>query len=185
MTREEKDKWQRISDSQEKAEFLTQFWQRRDPSPMTPENEFREEVERRIRFADSRFAQDEKRGSETDRGMVFVLMGPPSYIAQKPFKTEDDPLQIARNAPIRETNRNADGTTTTLMVPRVPLSAQTLQGTREIWYYRRDRLPKQVRFTEVNFEFLTRNGIGTAVLQRDHEILTTLDQVARAALPAN
>ncbi|MEO8430151.1 MAG: GWxTD domain-containing protein [Acidobacteriota bacterium] len=185
MTSREKDAWMRVSDSQEKAEFLTQFWRRRDPSPTTPENEFREEIERRIRFADSRFAQEEHRGSESDRGMVFVLMGPPSYIGQKPFKTEDDPLQIARNAPIRETTRNADGSTSTILVPRTALTAQTLQGTREIWYYRRDRLPKQVRFTEVDFEFLTRKGIGTAVLQRDHEILTTLDQVARAALPTN
>lgn len=184
MTREEKDAWPRISDPQEKAEFLTKFWSRRDSNPLTPENEFRNEIERRIRFADSRFAQEEVRGSESDRGMVFVLMGPPSYIAQKPFKTEDDPLQTARNAPIRESTRNADGTTTTIMVPRTALTAESLQGTREIWYYRRDRLPKQVRFTEVDFEFLTRKGLGVAVLQRDHDILTTLDQVARAALPA-
>ena len=37
-----------------------------------------ERIERRLRFADLRFKQGETRGSETDRGLVFVLLGPPS-----------------------------------------------------------------------------------------------------------
>jgi GWxTD domain-containing protein len=184
MTREEKETWQRISDAQEKAEFLTLFWQRRDPSPTTPENEFRDEIERRIRFADSRFAQEEKRGSATDRGMVFVLLGPPSYIGQKPLKSEDDPVQVARSAPVREISVNPDGSTSTRYVPRTALTAEAIQGTRDIWYYRRDRLPKEVKFTEVEFDFITKKGFGTAVLQRDHAVLVTLDLVARATLPS-
>ena len=69
-------------------------------------------------------------------------------------------------------------------VPRTPMTAETIQGTREIWYYRRDRLPRAVRFPEVDFEFVTRKGIGTAVLQRDPDILVTLDLAAKATLPS-
>lgn len=183
MTTEERQTWSRIGDERDRAEFVAKFWERRDPTPETHDNEFRTEVESRVRFADTRFSQEEKKGSESDRGMVFVLMGPPSYVGQKPFRAEDDPLQSARNAPIKETHVNSDGSTTTLMVPRIALTAQTIQGNREIWYYRKDRLPKQVRFSEVDFEFLTRKGLGINVLQRDHDILTTLDQVARASIP--
>jgi GWxTD domain-containing protein len=184
MTREEKDAWQRTSSSQEKGEFLTHFWQRRDPSPATPENEFREEIERRIQFADTRFAADEKKGSETDRGLVFVLLGPPSYIAQKPFRSEDDSIQAARNAPTQElVGYDQFGRRVMKSVPREAMTTETIQGTREIWYYRRDRLPKAIRFPEVDFEFITKKGIGIAVLQRDHTILVTLDLAAKASLP--
>ena len=180
MTSRERAEWDAMTDPQQRAEFITALWRHRDPDPVTPENEFRTEIERRIRYADARFAADEKSGSATDRGLVFVLMGPPSYIGEKPFRSDDDPVQSARSAPVRELTQNADGTVTTRFTPRTALTAQTIQGTREIWYYRRDRLPKVVKFTEVNFEFITRKGFGTGVLQRDHEILVTLDKVARS-----
>jgi GWxTD domain-containing protein len=185
MMRQETEAWQRVGSSQERAEFVTKFWQRRDPNPLTPENEFRDEVERRIQFADARFAQEETRGSATDRGLVFVLLGPPSYIAQRPFKSEDDSIQAARNAPTQEVSYDQQGRRVVKIIPRTALTAETLQGTREIWYYRRDRLPKAVRFPEVNFEFITKKGLGTAVLQREHDILVTLDLAAKATLPSN
>ena len=184
MTKAETEGWQRIGTSQERAEFITKFWQRRDPNPMTPENEFRQEIERRIQFADSRFSQEERKGSATDRGLVFVLLGPPSYIAQKPFMSDDDSIQVARNAPYQEVSYDQLGRRVVKEVPRPPLTAEAIQGTREIWYYRHDRLPKNVRFPEVNFEFITKKGIGTMVLQRDNrDILMTLDLAAKAALP--
>jgi GWxTD domain-containing protein len=182
MTPEEHDRWNRLHDESERAEFIATFWKRRDPTPQTLDNEFRDEIERRVRFSDARFTQGEKKGSETDRGMVFVLMGPPSYIGQKPLKSEDDPLQAARAAPIREVSINPDGTTTTRFVSRPALTAETIQGAREVWHYRRDRLPAEVKFTELDFEFISRKGFGTAVLQRDPDVLAALDRVARATL---
>jgi GWxTD domain-containing protein len=185
MTKEENETWKRTQDPESRAEFIAKFWQRRDPSPLTPENELREEIERRIQFADARFAADETRGSETDRGLVFVLLGPPSYIAQRPFRSQDDSIQAARNAPIQElVGYDRQGRKILQSVPRTPLTAETIQGTREIWYYRRDRLPNSIRFPEVDFEFVTGKGIGTAVLQRDPDILVTLDLVAKAILPS-
>ena len=123
-------------------------------------------------------------GSASDRGLVFVLLGPPSYIAQRPLMSGDDSIQAARNAPTAETSFDRQGRKVVQYVPRDPLTTETLQGTREIWYYRRDRLPKAVPFPEVDFEFLTKKGVGNAVLQREHDILTTLDLAARATLPS-
>jgi GWxTD domain-containing protein len=176
MTKEEKRAWGALQSTAERVEFVHRFWQRRGAAQ-------REEIERRLRFADLRFKQDETRGSETDRGLVFVLLGPPSYVGQSPLKPEDDPIQVSRNAPTSETVRNADGSVSTVLVPRLPLSAETLQGTRESWHYRRDRLPKEVRFTEVNFEFQTKEGAGVAVLQRERDVLMTLEAVAKTMLP--
>jgi GWxTD domain-containing protein len=180
LTRSEKITWERISEPVERAEFVTSFWQTRDPNPVTPENELQEEFEKRVAFADARFTEGEKSGSETDRGMVFVLLGPPNYAGQTPLKTEEDPLQSARAAPIRETSVNPDRTTTTQYVPRNPLSAQRLEGVREVWHYKRDRLPNAVRFAEVDFEFISKEGYGNAVLQRDQRVLAALDETVRA-----
>jgi GWxTD domain-containing protein len=176
MTKEEKLAWRALQSTAERVEFVHRFWQRRDPAQ-------KEEIERRLRFADLRLKQGETRGSETDRGLVFVLLGPPSYVGQSPLRPEDDPMQVSRNAPTQEIVRNADGSTSTVLVPRVALSAETLQGTRETWHYRRDRLPKEVRFTEVIFEFQTKEGAGTGVLQREHDVLKTLEAVAKTMLP--
>lgn len=181
MTNGEREEWRRLDAAAGRAEFIARFWQRRDPTPTTPENEFRDEIERRVAFADARFMADEKRGSNTDRGLVFVLLGPPSYVSQTALMSGDDPIQAARAAPIRENTINPDGSTTVRYVPVTALTAQAIQGTREIWHYRKDRLPRVVRFTEVDFEFVTKKGLGNAVLQRDPEILTTLDLVAKAS----
>jgi GWxTD domain-containing protein len=176
MTKEEKLAFQALQSTAERVEFVHRFWQRRNPAQ-------KEEFERRLRFADMKFKQDETRGTETDRGLVFVLLGPPSYVGQSPLRPEDDPMQVSRNAPTSETVRNADGSTSTLFVPRVALSAKALQGIRETWHYRRDRLPKEVRFTEVNFEFHTKDGAGVGVLQRGHDVLMTLEAVAKTMHP--
>ena len=184
MTKEEREVWQRLSDDAQRGEFIANFWSQRDPTPQTPDNEFRDEVERRIRYADGHFTADEKSGSATDRGLVFVLLGPPSFAGQKPLMSNDDPVQVARAAPLKEIRVNPDGSTTTVMMPREPLTSQRIQGNVEIWHYRRDRLPKVVKYTEVHFEFITRKGYGTAVLERNPDVLTTLDVVAHSTLPS-
>jgi GWxTD domain-containing protein len=85
LTPAEKADFERLTDFVARSEFIAIFWKSRDPKPETPENEFREEFEKRVAFADARFTQDEVRGSLTDRGMVFVLVGPPTYNGQRPL----------------------------------------------------------------------------------------------------
>jgi GWxTD domain-containing protein len=178
MTKDEKIAWARLSDAAARAEFVALFWQRRDRTPETGENEYRDEIERRIRFADAQFAQGEKKGSLTDRGMVFVVMGPPSFVGTALLKIEDDPIQAARSAPRTQVLVGPTGRVGTLTVTPQPMTAEKIQGSREIWHYRRDRLPKTVAANEVTFEFLSKDGYGRAVLQREAVALTTLEIVA-------
>jgi GWxTD domain-containing protein len=183
MTKEEKADWSRLSEPAARGEFVALFWQRRDPSPETPENEYRDQVERRIEFADAHFAQGEKKGSLTDRGMVFVLMGPPSYVASVLLKIEDDPIQAARSAPRTQVVTGPTGRAGTLVVTPQPMTAEKIQGTREFWHYLRDRVPRTVVRNEVILEFVTKEGYGTAVLQRDGEALATLELAASERRP--
>src|SRR5471032_700458 len=53
------------------------FWVRRDPTPGTARNEFRDEFESRMATADQDFKLGNKRGSLTDPGKVYILLGPP------------------------------------------------------------------------------------------------------------
>ena len=183
MTKSEKFEWDRIGGPSERAEFVVKFWQARDPNPLTPENEFRAEFEKRISFSDTYFSVEEKRGSETDRGLVFALLGPPTYIAQFSLTSQDDPIQVVRAEPVRRMlpanpQRQQAGTTPVNEEP-TPLTAQQIQGVREIWHYGRGELPEAVPFKEIEFEFLTKPGYGTAVLQRDQPILLALEVAAK------
>ena len=90
LTSAQRQDFERLADSFARSEYIAVFWKAHDPKPETPENEFREEFERRVAFADLRFNQDETRGSLTDRGMVFILLGPPTYNGQKPLAANDE-----------------------------------------------------------------------------------------------
>jgi NADH:ubiquinone oxidoreductase subunit F (NADH-binding) len=52
---------------------------------------------------------------------------------------------------------------------------------REVWHYRRELLPKGIPYHQVDFEFVTKDGYGTNVLQRETQVLDTLEK-AKALL---
>lgn len=192
MTGEEKIEWSRLSDPVSRSEFVTKFWAARDVRPETPGNEFRHEYERRVAFADANFAQDEVRGSLTDRGMVFVLIGPPTWVGRKPIRTGDDSSDASG---MSTSNRN-DVTTALAGAGRTTSGNQaaiadriTGPGTRildaganwrETWHFRRELLPANIPYHQVDFDFITRKGYGKNVLQRDATVLSTLEAAKRA-----
>lgn len=93
LTKEEAATWKKIladgNDEAAKA-FIDLFWARRDPSPTTPRNEYREQIGARIRYADENLAGKEKvRGSMTDRGKALIVFGQPKRVERsaKPLGT--------------------------------------------------------------------------------------------------
>ena len=77
MTGAEKNAWKKVTSDDAASRFIDLFWARRDPTPGTPQNEARDEHDGRVRYADEKFAEPRKRGSLTDRGRVWVVLGPP------------------------------------------------------------------------------------------------------------
>lgn len=58
--------------------FIASFWQRRDPNPTTPENEYRDEHFERLAYANEFYGRDTGRaGWRTDRGRFHIVLGPP------------------------------------------------------------------------------------------------------------
>lgn len=62
-----------------KEQIFKEFWQKRDPSPDTPENELMNEYYRRVQYTNSKFGSWQN-GWKTPMGMIFILFGPPDDI---------------------------------------------------------------------------------------------------------
>jgi len=83
ITDEEKAAFLQLSNEEEREQFIEQFWLRRDPTPDTEENEYKEEHYRRIAYANEHFAAGIP-GWKTDRGRVYIMYGPPDEIDAHP-----------------------------------------------------------------------------------------------------
>ena len=78
MTNEEKAQWKTVKTDADAKAFVDLFWARRDPTPGTPRNEFKETFNQRVEYADQHFAANRTRGSMTDPGRVLIVLGPPT-----------------------------------------------------------------------------------------------------------
>lgn len=76
ITDEERKAFKNLKTDEERQEFIEQFWLRRDPTPDTEENEFKEEHYRRIAYANEHYASGIP-GWKTDRGRIYIEYGPP------------------------------------------------------------------------------------------------------------
>ena len=83
ITDEEKTAFKRLQTDEEREQFIEQFWLRRDPTPDTVENEFKEEHYRRIQYANDHFASGIP-GWKTDRGRIYITFGPPDERDEHP-----------------------------------------------------------------------------------------------------
>jgi len=83
ITDEERRAFLQLQTNEEREQFIEQFWLRRDPTPDTPENEFKEEHYRRIAYANEHFASGVP-GWKTDRGRIYIIWGKPDEIESHP-----------------------------------------------------------------------------------------------------
>ncbi|MDP9192041.1 MAG: GWxTD domain-containing protein [Acidobacteriota bacterium] len=80
LTKDEQKQWRSVTTDEQAKAFIDLFWARRDPSPGTARNEFHDGIVERIRHADESYATAQLRGSATDRGKVYIIMGPPTVL---------------------------------------------------------------------------------------------------------
>ncbi len=83
ITDEERAAFKKLQTDEEREQFIEQFWLRRDPTPDTVENEYKEEHYRRIAYANEHFASGIP-GWKTDRGRIYITFGPPDEIESHP-----------------------------------------------------------------------------------------------------
>jgi GWxTD domain-containing protein len=123
MTQDELAKWKTINNDTDAKAFIDLFWLRHDPSPGTPANEFKMVFEQRVKFADDTFGARRIRGSMTDRGHTYIVLGSPTE------SVKQEKLQAPGAPGARDTA--ADDTGTAQPELGVPQS----RGVRQTWTY--------------------------------------------------
>jgi GWxTD domain-containing protein len=73
-----------LKTDEEREQFIEQFWLRRDPSPETAENEYRDEYYTRIAYANDHYTAGIP-GWKTDRGRIYVMYGRPDELETHPM----------------------------------------------------------------------------------------------------
>lgn len=180
MDEKEKRAFLGLSDDSDRRAFVNDFWARRDPDPATSVNEFQVEFYRRVQYAEANFSTESVRGAQSDRGMVFLLLGPPSYIGRAAMAPGQDMMNVLRTTEIVMVP-SATGGAALLRLPsnRATITPGSDHGEMETWYYRRDRMMKGLPFSELQYQFVTKRGYGVGVLQKEPIPLTALRKAAR------
>jgi len=80
ILKQEEDLFRRLETDEDRLGFIEDFWARRDRQPETDENEDRAEFWRRVADADRQFIDSTRTGWRTDRGRIWILMGPPDQV---------------------------------------------------------------------------------------------------------
>lgn len=80
MSKEERKAYKKLEGEEAVEQFKMDFWDKRDPIPETETNEFKIRFEERVAIADKNF-----RSWRSDRGRVFILLGPPQERSDNPL----------------------------------------------------------------------------------------------------
>jgi GWxTD domain-containing protein len=86
---EERAAFKLLKNDEERDHFIEAFWSRRDPTPDTFENEYKEEHYRRIVYANDHFGATVP-GWKSDRGRMYIMFGPPDEIESYAAKDQDN-----------------------------------------------------------------------------------------------
>lgn len=86
ISQDEDGAFRALESDQEREHYIKRFWAARDPDPTTPGNPFRDLFYQRVAEANSYFAASTKPGWLTDRGKVFIILGPPDEHDQRYYR---------------------------------------------------------------------------------------------------
>jgi GWxTD domain-containing protein len=183
-TSEDKHAWGALTNQESRKAFVETFWSRHD------KDGFRKEFLRRVAFADETFTGSRQRGSLTDRGHVFVLIGPPQVIRQKPLTARESTTRIGGPVGTHDvaggTRPDQDslrwGAVRANMANDKNMSqiepTPVAKGGVERWIYNRDQFPQGIPDAEAVFKFITQEGYGDHVLQREFMVNKVLADAA-------
>jgi GWxTD domain-containing protein len=88
-TKSELEAFEAMSD-EDKPIFVELFWKRRDPTPQTDENEYKDAFYERFEYAETYFSTPFRRGADTDMGYIYVKFGPPEDVTREPAGLPSD-----------------------------------------------------------------------------------------------
>lgn len=91
----EREVFFKLSSDRERDIFIESFWKQRDPTPGTPQNEFKDEQVKRFNYANTYFSRGTPReGWMTDMGRMHILLGAPTSIERFEGMSGIHPTQV-------------------------------------------------------------------------------------------
>jgi GWxTD domain-containing protein len=127
MTAEERKAWKGVLSKEQAEIFITDYWAKRGEA-------FHNEVRARIQAADQHFGLNEKAGSMTEKGRVFMILGAPD-----------------RQTTVRQQVQGGGFGTGSGGPNSLERSAFTVTE----WVYKTNRLPKDLNVPELTIRFQT------------------------------
>ena len=128
---------------EEKDALAVRFWNRRDPTPLTPENERLLEHYRRVAYALEHYARPG--GGWDKRGEVFIRLGDPDHISSW------DDVQAERNREVQEARVNFVNRSRIALAisPGLPIFPVSANAKWEYWIYAQLDGGIEITFAEV------------------------------------
>lgn len=165
FTKEEAAEWKTLQTDGEAKAFIDRFWARRDPTPGTPANEFRDSYEKRVAIADDRFKTAHVKGSATDRGKIFMVLGSPTKLR----RANEVPQSTIQTGATFDRN---DST----------ISAPQAHSPKEVWVYEQGKLDIKLGQPVVEIIFIDQYGTNEwkVDLQSKTDLYAMMENVARS-----
>jgi GWxTD domain-containing protein len=185
LTEGEKQVWWNFKTDEERSQFIDRYWARRDPTPGTAVNEFRDAIMKRIEAADERFKVGEVRGAMTDKGLVYIVFGAPSRM-----KDDRVSAQAATDPFTRGSNGNETNSTWTYDQARTPRVLEMLGRPSLTFQFvvdpnrRRDQLQNPGLMDTLR-EQLAQRSIVSPVLNVTRPVATIIEASSTATIPAD
>lgn len=169
----EKAEFAKLADDAAAVKWEALFWARRDPTPGTFANEFRDDFMKRVNAANHEKFKKDVGGAIGDRGMIFVLFGTPS-INSIPLNEYTDKQQGSGASTSRGAASEGTG--------EPPILGEYRKGTATFWRYSKDKLPPNFPSDSMKFVFITEEGRGENQLERTAEVMKAIDLAKNAAI---
>jgi GWxTD domain-containing protein len=142
MTKDEQAKWKSINDDTAAQAFIDLFWARRDPTPATIENEFHDQFDARVKYADDHFVHGKQKGSMTDRGRALIILGAPTTIQ----RSSPEPKSTIQVSPNDSQVDNIEGGSIQSYSPK------------QVWVYESNKTKTPLPSTRVEIGFIDQYG---------------------------
>ena len=95
ITRAEKNEFLELKTDDERDKFIERFWELRNPDPGAPSNSYKEEIYKRIEYANDHFSSNDSHdGWNTEMGRIYITLGAPQQKARYVTQAEIRGIEI-------------------------------------------------------------------------------------------
>ena len=93
-----RSKFKKLKKDKEKEEFIALFWAKRDPTPYTEKNEFKEAFYANLEFVNTKYTRGQEMGWKTIIGKILLFFGMPAERQTNPETWIYDPIPTLKIA---------------------------------------------------------------------------------------